>query len=74
VITTDVGGLPEAVDHGKTGLVVPAQDPQRLAAAILGYYQDDLERGFREEIGLQTNRFAWDEEVALVGEFLASND
>lgn len=74
VITTDVGGLPEAVDHGKTGLVVPAQDPQRLAAAILGYYQDDLERGFREQIGLQTNRFAWDEEVALVGEFLASND
>ena len=74
VITTDVGGLPEAVDHGKTGLVVPAQDPQRLATAILDYYQRDLERGFREEIGLQTNRFAWDEEVALVGGFLASND
>lgn len=74
VITTDVGGLPEAVDHGKTGLVVPAQNPERLAAAILGYYQDGLERGFREEIGRQTNRFAWDEEVAQVGEFLAIND
>lgn len=74
VITTDVGGLPEAVDHGKTGLVVPAQNPERLAAAILGYYQQGLERGFREEIGRQTNRFAWDEEVAQVGEFLAIND
>ena len=35
MIVTDVGGNAEAVAHGKTGLVVPAQAPNALAAAIL---------------------------------------
>jgi len=34
VIVTRIGGLPEAVDHNKTGLLVPANDPQALACAI----------------------------------------
>ena len=34
VIASDVGGLPEIVDDGVTGLVVPRGDPAALAAAI----------------------------------------
>jgi glycosyltransferase involved in cell wall biosynthesis len=34
VITTDVNGLADVVEHGKTGLVVPQRDPAGLAAAI----------------------------------------
>jgi len=34
MVVTDVGGNAEAVIDGETGLVVPARDPQRLAAAI----------------------------------------
>jgi glycosyltransferase involved in cell wall biosynthesis len=34
VVTTAVGGLPEAVIHERTGLVVPERDPVALAAAI----------------------------------------
>jgi glycosyltransferase involved in cell wall biosynthesis len=34
VVATDVTGIPELVEHGRTGLVVPQQDPQALAAAI----------------------------------------
>ena len=34
MIVTDVGGNPEAVVDGETGFVVPARDPQRLAAAV----------------------------------------
>lgn len=34
VIATRVGGIPEAVEHGKTGLLIPPDDPEALAQAI----------------------------------------
>ncbi|MBI5167596.1 MAG: glycosyltransferase, partial [candidate division NC10 bacterium] len=35
VIATWVGGIPEAVVHGETGLLVPPKDPKALAEAII---------------------------------------
>lgn len=35
VIATSVGGVPEALRDGKQGLLVPRENPERLAAAIL---------------------------------------
>jgi glycosyltransferase involved in cell wall biosynthesis len=34
VIATPVGSVPEAVEHGKTGLLVPREDPRALAWAL----------------------------------------
>jgi glycosyltransferase involved in cell wall biosynthesis len=34
VVATDVGGLPQMVEHGTTGLLVPPRDPGALAAGI----------------------------------------
>ena len=34
VVATEVGGLPAAVDHGRTGLLAPPDDPAALAAAL----------------------------------------
>ena len=34
VVVTDVGGLPNAVDHGEAGLIVPPYDPPAIAAAV----------------------------------------
>ncbi|MCX7806397.1 MAG: glycosyltransferase [Planctomycetota bacterium] len=42
VIATDAGGLPDAVAHGETGLVVPQRDPSALAAAIRRLMGDGL--------------------------------
>jgi glycogen synthase len=36
VIATNVGGIPELVQHGKNGLLVNSQDPDDLARAIIG--------------------------------------
>jgi len=40
VVVTDVGGLAEVVTAGETGLVVPPDDPARLASAIARLLDD----------------------------------
>jgi glycosyltransferase involved in cell wall biosynthesis len=40
VIATTIGGLPDMVDQGKTGLLVPPRDAQALADAIIQLLHD----------------------------------
>jgi glycosyltransferase involved in cell wall biosynthesis len=40
VVTTDVGGMPEAVEDGVTGALVPPRDPSALARATLAILGD----------------------------------
>ena len=40
VVATRVGGTPEAVEDGVTGLLVPPRDPKALAEAIIALLQD----------------------------------
>jgi glycosyltransferase involved in cell wall biosynthesis len=48
VVASDVGGIPDLVQDGSTGLLVPADDPDRLAAALRRVI-DDVE--LRRELG-----------------------
>jgi glycosyltransferase involved in cell wall biosynthesis len=41
VVATAVGALPEAVEHGHTGLIVPPGDHEALAAALATLLSDD---------------------------------
>ncbi|MAT97149.1 MAG: glycosyl transferase family 1 [Anaerolineaceae bacterium] len=59
VITTNVGGLAEAVEDGRTGLVVPPENPQALAEAIAYYFDHELENVFSERILEGNGRFSW---------------
>jgi glycosyltransferase involved in cell wall biosynthesis len=42
VVGTTVGGIPEAVRHGETGLLVPPQEPGRLAEAVITLLKDPV--------------------------------
>lgn len=44
VVVTNVGGLPEVVVEGKTGFIVPKEDPDQLAAAIIRLIENKEER------------------------------
>ena len=48
VVASRTGGLPEVVRHGETGLLVPENDPEALAHAILKLLKDPA---LREEMG-----------------------
>jgi len=44
VVATDVGGVPEQVTHGLTGMLVPARKPQALAEALVALARDGARR------------------------------
>ncbi|MCB9006586.1 MAG: glycosyltransferase family 4 protein [Ardenticatenaceae bacterium] len=70
VITTCVGGLAEAVEDGRTGLVVPPENPQALAEAIDYYFAHDLEEAFKANIVAGNSRFSWQRLIEQIAAFL----
>ena len=42
VIATNVGGIPDAIEHGRTGLIVPPHQPAALGDAILELARDPV--------------------------------
>ena len=40
VVASDVGGLPEVVAHGESGLLVPPRDPPAIASAVCRLLKD----------------------------------
>ena len=62
VIATSAGALPEIVEDGVTGTLVPPQDPQALASAILTALADAGNSNRMTEQGREGARqqFSWD--------------
>lgn len=56
VVATDVGGIPELVEEGLTGLMVPARDPKALAQAVLRLARNERERVRMGEAGARRAR------------------
>lgn len=44
VVVTNVGSLPEVVDDGETGYIVPPRDPEKLAKAIIDLLTNNEKR------------------------------
>lgn len=78
VVATNVSAIPEVVDDGRTGWLVPPSDPTGLAAALREALADPDERARRGEAGraLLVERFGLprmiDETLALYTEILES--
>jgi glycosyltransferase involved in cell wall biosynthesis len=62
VVTTRVSGIPELVEDGVNGLLVPPDDPERLAAAVLRLHEDDALRSRLAAAGRKTVRERFDGE------------
>jgi glycosyltransferase involved in cell wall biosynthesis len=69
VITTNVGGLSEVVDEGKTGFTVPPENPEKLAAVIVNFYKEKGKINFAENVKSYKQQFSWDRLVAEIESF-----
>ena len=66
VIASRVGGLPEVVRDGETGLLVPPGDPGALAAAIVRFFRDDMGPWMRVNVARDQARFSWQRMVETI--------
>jgi glycosyltransferase involved in cell wall biosynthesis len=73
VITTDVGGLPEIVEDGVLGDIVPADDPEALARALVSYFEDGKEARYSPRVAKAKERYSWGRLVEALEEAAAGN-
>ncbi|MCC7119442.1 MAG: glycosyltransferase family 4 protein [Anaerolineales bacterium] len=68
VIATNVGGLPEAVEDGQNGFLVPPENPQALAQKIVALIQDaTLAQSMGERSNqLSRTKFSWEKVAELI--------
>jgi len=59
VISTRVGGLPEVVEDGVTGYLVPPENPQALADAIVRYFEQGGRAAFAPAVETAALRYTW---------------
>lgn len=59
MLVTQVGGLPEIVNHGEAGYVVPV-DSEAVANAILDFYDNNREPNFIIKVKENKKRFSWE--------------
>ncbi len=71
VIATNVGGLPEIIEEGRNGMLVPPEDPAALAKAIDAFFA----RTDREELDRHAadsaRKYSWQEYSALFRRLVA---
>lgn len=60
LITTDVGGLAEVVPDGEAGLVVPPENPQALADAIIHFFEAGLAERLAAGVERERAKYTWD--------------
>ncbi|MGM0483058.1 MAG: glycosyltransferase [Candidatus Krumholzibacteriota bacterium] len=66
VIVTAVGGLPEVVAEGKTGFIVPPEDPEEVASAVLKFLRDGWAEKMAPHFEEQKKRFSWSSMADLI--------
>lgn len=72
-IVTDVGGLAEVVVDGRTGFVVPPEDPAALANAVIRFYSENREQAFVENVKQEKQKYSWDNMLNAIEELTSTH-
>lgn len=66
VVVTNVGGLPDVVENGKTGYVVEAAESECLTEVVVKYFKENGQYQMTDSIRKQKYRFSWDRMTEIV--------
>lgn len=73
IIATNVGALPEVVINEKSGLIVPPNNPQQLADAILRFYHEEMEAKLTAGASEERKKYTWDAMVDAIEQLTINN-
>jgi glycosyltransferase involved in cell wall biosynthesis len=71
VIATSVGGLPEIIEEGVNGMLVPPEDPSALARAVDAFFSRDDRAAMERQAAAAARKYSWEEYGALMKRLLA---
>lgn len=66
VIASDVGGLGEYIESGLTGFLVPPNDPEALADAIIRFYQEKHYQSMYQAVEQEKPKYTWEAFARLI--------
>lgn len=69
VVATNVGGLPDVVNDGKTGYIVESENADAIADAVADFFQNDRAVEYAGNVKKEAYRFSWDRMVEIVDLF-----
>jgi glycosyltransferase involved in cell wall biosynthesis len=70
VIASTVGGLPEIVEQGRNGMLVPPDDPHALTRAIDDFFANKDRASFERHAAEAARRYSWEEYGRVFGRLL----
>ncbi|HEU4889235.1 MAG TPA: glycosyltransferase [Thermoanaerobaculia bacterium] len=71
VIATNVGGLPEIIEEGVNGMLVPPEDPSALARAVDAFFARTDRATMGRHAAAAARKYSWEEYGALMKRLLA---
>jgi glycosyltransferase involved in cell wall biosynthesis len=72
VVVTNVGGLPEVVQDGITGYVVPPRDSVAISRAVCRFFDSEDHTVFKEAIHKKSSNNSWDDQTRSAVEGLVA--
>jgi glycosyltransferase involved in cell wall biosynthesis len=73
VVITNVGGLAESVDEGKTGFVVEPESPSAFAKAVIQFYERRSSVNYAEHVRARAQANAFADIHRVFGDILAAS-
>jgi glycosyltransferase involved in cell wall biosynthesis len=66
VVATTVGGIPEVVEDGRTGYLVPPGDPSAMAGAVRRCFEEGGPDRFEAAIAQENAKYSWERMVETI--------
>jgi len=70
MVVTRVGGLPDVVAEGKTGFIVPPEDSDAIAKAVVRFFEEGWAERMKEYFPKEKERFSWKSMVSTLEDLI----